>query len=313
MKTITARLTVLIVLLGLLLAGCYWQDDVARDQYGVQMREGKILTCVGPGIYSDGEWFADLLEISAGTLTFEVNDPEVATQDSQLVGVTVAIQARRKGDCDSLRNLLTSWSTLLDDANLISVVSATANEAMKNGTREFTLEGLLNDRNGLASKIQDALTQDAAKYSVEVVNVSIKNVALDPKYAAQLQEKALLTAQTETELRRQDLIKQQAANDRLAQDQKTLVLQQQLLAEKAQTAVQVEIARREGQAIAARNEIYLQNLPAYELERLRLLKEVLGDKAVLYFIPQGTDLTLLLNSTGGPTVVPVESAPKEMP
>ena len=65
------------------------------------------------------------------------------------------------------------------------------------------------------------------------------------------------------------------------------------------------IASREGKAIAARNEIYLANLPAYELERLRLLKDILGDKAVLYFVPQGTDLTLLLSGAGGPNVVPL--------
>ncbi len=295
----------LVALFAVFVSACYWNDDVKRDQYGVKMRAGKIVECVGPGIYSDGEWFADLIEVSANTLSFEVNDPEVATQDSQLVGITVVVQARRKGDCESLKNLLTNWASLTDDANLSSVISATANEGMKVGTRQFTLTELLDDRNGLADTIRAALEDDAGKYSVDIINVTVKNVALDPEYAKILQEKALLTAQIETAQRQQDLIKQQASNDQLAQEQKALVLQQQLVAEQAQTAVQVEIASREGKSIAARNEIYLKNLPAYELERLRLLKDILGDKAVLYFVPQGTDLTLLLSGTGGPSVVPL--------
>ena len=295
----------LVALFSLFVSACYWNDDVKRDQYGVKMREGKIVECVGPGIYNDGEWFADLIEVSAGTVTFEVTDPEVATKDSQLVGVTISIQARRNGDCESLKNLLTNWAALVSDENLISVISATANEGIKVGTRDFTLTGLLDDRNGLASTIQASLETDAEKYSVDIINVTVKNVGLDPKYAEVLQSKALLTVQIEQALREQDLIKQQAQNDQLSQEQKALVLNQQLVAEQAKTAVEVEIASREGKAIAARNEIYLANLPAYELERLRLLKDILGDKAVLYFVPQGTDLTLLLSGAGGPNVVPL--------
>lgn len=147
---------------------------------------------------------------------------------------------------------------------------------------------------------------DAGKYSTTIINVSIKNVDLDPKYAEVLQQKALLTAQIEAALREQDLIKQQAANDTLEQEQKTLVLLAQLDTEKAQTAVQVEIATRAGKVVEAANNVYLINPAAFELEKLARLKEVLGDKAVIYFVNENTDLTLLLSNIAG-GVLPVPS------
>ena len=293
-----------LLVLSLILAGCFINDDVATDQTGVVVDGGEIKSCEGPGVYTNWNYFADLREVSNATLTFEVADPEVATQDSQLVGISVTIQARRNNDCESLTNLLTNWPALTADDQLIAVISATANEAMKVGTRQFTLTELLDDRNGLSTAIKVALEADAGKYSTTIVNVSIKNVALDPKYAEVLQQKALLTAQIEAALREQDLIKQQAANDTLAQEQKTLVLLAQLDTEKAQTAVQVEIATRAGKVVEAANNVYLINPAAFELERLTRLKEVLGDKAVIYFVNEKTDLTLLMSNIAG-GVLPV--------
>lgn len=298
------KLVFLFMILSVALTGCFLNDDVQTDQSGVIVDGGKIKSCEGPGIYTDWNFFTDLREVSNATLTFEVADPQIATKDSQLVGISVTIQARRDSDCDSLTNLLTNWPALTADDPLIAVISATANEAMKVGTRQFTLTQLLDDRNGLSTAIKDALEIDAAKYSTTIINVSIKNVDLDPKYAEVLQQKALLTAQIEAALREQDLIKQQAANDTLAQEQKTLVLLAQLDTEKAQTAVQVEIATRAGKVVEAANNVYLINPAAFELERLNRLKEVLGDKAVIYFVNENTDLTLLLSNIAG-GVLPV--------
>lgn len=295
----------LMAMSAVVLTGCFLNDDVKTDQSGVIVDGGKIKSCEGPGVYTDWGLFTDLREVSNATLTFEVADPQVATKDSQLVGISVTIQARRNNDCVSLTNLLTNWSALTSDDPLIAVISATANEAMKVGTRQFTLTQLLDDRNGLSTAIKDALEIDAGKYSTTIINVSIKNVDLDPKYAEVLQQKALLTAQIEAALREQDLIKQQAANDTLAQEQKTLVLLAQLDTEKAQTAVQVEIATRAGKVVEAANNVYLINPAAFELEKLARLKEVLGDKAVIYFVNENTDLTLLLsNIAGGALPVP---------
>jgi hypothetical protein len=74
--------------------------------------------------------------------------------------------------------------------------------------------------------------------------------------------------------------------------------------EKAQTAVNVEIASRKGKEVAASYEVYQTNERAYELERLSRLQAIFGNKATMWFVPQGTDLTLLLNNNAN--VVPVE-------
>jgi uncharacterized membrane protein YqiK len=259
------------------------------------MNAGQIKDCVGPGVHTDMGWFADLKEISSSTITFNVSDPEVATKDNQLVGVAITIQAHRRTDCDSARNILTNWPSLVQDESLINTISATAKEGIKVGTRSFTLTELLDDRNGLASKIIESLTVDSTVYSVDIVNVTIENIAIDPSYAEILKQKALLTAQTETELRRQDLIKQTASNNILEQERRTAVLNEQLTAEQAETSVQLEIATRSGKRVAAENAVYLTNERAYNLEQLRLIKSIFGDKATVYFIPEGTDLTMLWN------------------
>jgi hypothetical protein len=304
MKKTVLRLF-LVLALPLILTACFINDDVKTDQSGVIVNGGKITDCVGPGVYTRWGLFQDLVEVSNGTVTFEVSDPQVATKDSQLVSVIVTIQARRNSDCDSLKNLLTNWPALVDDTNLINTITATTNEAIKVGTRQFDLTQLLNDRVGLSTAIETALESDSNKYSTTIINVTIKDVGLDPKYAEVLQQKALLTAQIEAALREQDLIKQQAANDTLAQEQKTLVLLAQLETEKAQTAVQVEIATRAGNVVEAANNVYLINPAAFQLEKLRLLKEVLGDKAVIYFVNENTDLTLLLSNIASGQAIPV--------
>jgi len=304
MKT---RYLVVLLIVGLLLSGCYINEEVDANEVGVKMSAGEIKGCVGPGVETDMGWFADLKQISSATVKLNVADPEVATQDNQLVGVEITIQARRMTDCESARNILTNWPALVDDQALVDTIDATAREGIKVGTRSFTLTQLLDDRNSLAQKIEESLIGDATVYSVEIVNVIVNNIAIDPSYAEQLKEKALLTAQIETELRRQDLIKQQASNNILEQERRTAVLEEQVKAEQAQTGVQMEIATREGKMIAAQNQVYVTNQYAFDLEKLRLMKEILGDKATFYFIPEGTDITMLWNPG---SVVPVPAVPQ---
>lgn len=322
-----ARRLLVLLSLSLSLTACYWNDDIASDQVGIKVDGGRLVECYGPGVYSDGGLYTDLREVPISTLTFEVSDPSVATKDTQIVGLTVVVQVRRKADCDSVKNLLTNWPALMDDATLISTVSATTNEGMKVGTRGMTLETLLNDRNGLSDVITDSLSQDAAKYSVEIINVSIKDVALDPVYEQKLKDKAAITVDIDTAIRNQDLYlaqqeaervkimqaqetartqaEQEALTAQLRAQQLTLTRIQQLEAEEAQTAIDVEIAERLGQQTAAANQVYTDNPQAYELERLRRYENILGDKAVVYFVQDGTELTLLLNQSNQ-QVIPAE-------
>jgi len=298
------KLVMIMMVLAFALSGCYLNSEVQANEVGVQLESNKIVNCTTPGVYTGWGFWDDLKVVSLNTLTFVVTDPEVATADNQLVGVGITIQARRNADCESVTSLLTNWSALTSDENLIGVITATALEGIKVGTRQFTLEQLLNDRNGLSSKISEGIEADAMKYSTTIVNVTVSNLDLDDEYAQMMQDKALLTAEIDLELRRQDLIKQKASNDKLDQNQRAEVLAQKLLAEQAQTEVDVEIASREGKKVAANYEVYTLNERAFQLEMVKRYGEIFGDKSVFYFLEKGTDLTLLFGNNG---IVPVQT------
>jgi regulator of protease activity HflC (stomatin/prohibitin superfamily) len=254
----------------------------------VQLEDGEIKSIQGPGGRYSGGWFETLVTVDIDTITFSVEDPEVLTSDNQAVGMRITIQARRKSDTESITNIVTNWYALTNNDQLKETISATAREGLKNGVRGFTLSELLNDRNGLGNAIREQLETDAAKYSVEIINVTVENVAPSAEYMKILSDKANLTAETAKELERQKLIAQQAANNILQAEKDVEVKEAQLLAEQAKTAVEVEIAKREGEKTAAAQEVYSLNAQAYELERLRLMALIYGDKTM--FISPGTNL-----------------------
>lgn len=286
--------------------GCYFNQEVQSNQIAVKLYKNQIESVADKpgGVYSAMTCFyCDLRAVDIDTQTFSVEDPEVLTADNQAVGVKITIQARRKSDNDSIKNLLTNWSLLADNDQFKGTISATAREGMKNGVRGFTLTQLLDDRNGLADAIRGQLEEDAKKYSAEIVNVTVENIGPSEEYMKILSDTANLKAQTDQAKRRQDLINQQASNDILAQQQRVKVADEQVKAEQAETLVQVEIAKRQGEVIAAQNSVYSLNPQAFELKRLELLKDVLNNKTIM-FIPEGTDLNTFINGLTG-NVVPV--------
>lgn len=297
----------LMIVVSMLLSGCYINREVKTNEVGVRKDNNRVKEVVGPGVYSDWGYFSDIERISIGAVTFSVEDPEVLTSDNQAIALKVTIQARRSPEAESVKNLVTNWPNLMKDSSLVDTISATAREGMKNGVRAFTLSTLLDDRNGLADSIRTQIEQDAVKYGVELINVTIENIGLDPAYVTTLNEKAQLRVQTEKELERQKLITQEGANNILQAQTNTKVMQEQLNVEKAKTDVEVEIASREGKKVAQANQVYITNQYAFELEKLRLLKDILGDKATVWFLQQGTDISLILNGQG--QIVPIPTNP----
>lgn len=286
------QVMLILVILSIVLTGCYWNSEVEANQMAVTLDKNEIQKVVGPGVYTDTGWWADIMTINVDTLTFPVEDPEVLTSDNQAVGVKITIQARRQNTDEALRNLVTNWSALTNDNNLINTISATAREGLKNGVRGFTLPQLLNDRNGLADAIRSQLETDVAKYSAEIINVTIENVSVDPGYMKTLNETAQFKAEIDKEKQRQELIKQQTQTSILASEQQTLAALAQLEAEKAKTEVELEIARRAGEIVEAANQVYLNNPAALRLEELSRLAHIFGEKTI-FFIP--SDSNLLFN------------------
>ncbi len=296
-----------------LLSGCVFQDEVATNQKGVLLYKNGIQNVVGSGVYT--QWFCvycDLKVTNVDTLTFTVEDPEVLTKDNQAVEVKITIQARRKADDASVKNIFTNWSSLASDEALISTISSTAREGLKVGVRKFTLTQLLDERSGgttglgLAQEILTAIQADADNYSAELINITVENIGPSKEYMAILAQTANLNAEIDKAKREQELINQKALNSVLEQEKRVEIANAQVLAEQAQTEVLVEIAERQNEVTAAQNKVYETNAQAFELERLRLLKEVLGDKSVIYYLPSDATLTLLQN-VGNITPLPVVS------
>jgi hypothetical protein len=287
------------------LSSCYIGEQVSTNQVGIQLNENRIQNIVGPGIYNDWGYFADLKVIDVDTLTFSVEDPEVLTSNNQIVGVKLTIQARRKNDSESVKNIVTNWNSLTNNENLVNTISATAREGIKNGVRGFTLTQLLDDRNGLATAISDQLKVDTAKYSADIINVTVENVSVHPDYVNLLNERTLIDGRTDNAKKQQDLIKQEGNNKILQAQTDTNALAEQLKAEKAKTDVEVEIARRSGEVTKQQNQVYVTNPQAFELEKLRLLQAVLSGDTI-YWLPVGTDLTTIFNGTGN-NLIPMPS------
>lgn len=294
------------------LSACTINQIIDPTSVGVVSHGGQLDgNCLGPGVQSANGWFDSISEVSGAALSFDVTDQSVATADTQLVGVDTTIQIQRQTDCASVHNLLTNWPLLQDDKNLTTVVSSNVSQAIKVGTRNFTLDQLLSDRTGLAISITSDLQTVAAKFSVKVLNVSIKDITLDPAYEAKLQQKAQVTIDIEIARRNQDKVKAEQETARIEQEQRAQTLAAQLIAEQAQTNVQVEIAARQGRVTAAQNQVYLDNPAAFELARLAALKDIVG-KGTVWFLPQGTNLSLILNQSGQ-TIVPVSPTTSTTP
>lgn len=299
-------LSLLVLLVLVFQTGCYFNEEVESNQIAVKLYKNQIESIADKpgGVYSAVTCFyCDIRAVDIDTQTFSVEDPSVLTSDNQEVSVKITIQARRKSDNASIKNLLTNWSLLANNDQFRSTISATALQGMKNGVRDFTLQGLLDDRTGLSNKVKEHLQANADKYSAEIVAVTIENIGPSEEYMKILSDTANLKAQTDQAKRKQDLINQNAANSILEQQQRVNVANEQVKAEQAETNVQVEIAKRQGEVIAAQNSVYSLNPQAFELKRLELLKDVLNNKTIM-FIPEGTDLNTFINGLTG-NVVPV--------
>lgn len=274
--------------------GCIWNEEISASEIGLVTDAGAIQRCESPGLVSDSGFWTDLQKIRVDTLTFPFGNNSVATKDTQIVSVNVTVQVRRSAACQDAIQFYSQWPQLMDDAKLMEAVAATGGEAIKNGVRQFTLDQLLNDRDGLATAIRTALQEDADTYYTTIVNVIVNDVDVDDEYERLLSEKAKLTVQIETENRRQDLVKASAQAAIIEQQQQVEILKAQLLKEQAQTAIQLEISRRQSESVQAQWQVYLDNPEALRLRQLELYQGIVGPGTKWVFVPQGSSVDSIL-------------------
>ena len=282
-----------------LTTGCYFRVTVHPNEMGVRMSGGKISEIVGPGIYDGGLYASmEIIDVSNKTTTWQ--DPALVTRDKQPIGLLLGMSYARKRDADSIRLMFERYrSESTSDEALATLVQNRVPRVAKSVTAKFSLNEMLGiegrtqveaaalGRELVSNEILELLKPELAEFGVELSDVGVNDIAPDKQYLDALSAKAKASVDAEVAV------------------EKTKQLVEQVKQEEAQTKVSVEIARRENLVAEEKAKVYALSPEAYELKRLELLQGVVGDKPQFWFVPQGTDLSLLLSNQQG-QVVPIQ-------
>lgn len=286
------------------LTGCYFRD-VQSSQVGIETERGAI-TADGikpPGGHQSINPFAELDVVDVSAKTLEWEDPDLVTRDKQPIGVSIAVTFARRRDRDSITLMWNQYrSEATDDNALIQQVNNRIPAVVKTVTARYTIDQLLGTEDGSATgrgvvttDLFTLLEPELNEFGVELLDVRVSNFQPDQAYLDLLKEKAQVGLEQE-----------------IAQ-QRTLQLAEQLNQEQAQTEIELEKARRDNQVNQELSRVYDTSDRYYELERLRLLQNVIGDSDKLYFIPEGADLTLILSGQTGTPLLPTDTSDEPTP
>jgi regulator of protease activity HflC (stomatin/prohibitin superfamily) len=281
----------LMVLAAMLLTGCYWNRPVQESQVGLRLDSGRVIEVVPAGRYSGG-WFGSLDFVSISAIDVNWSDPSLITHDQQPIGMAVYMQVKRNSTQECVLKMWREFhAAATDDEALRAMVLGRIPDMAKNLSSKYQLGGILGTEGGETDRaaVRDALIKSATErlgpVCIDVVTAEISNVEPDAEYTRQLAAKA---------------------NSKIAAEvsvQNTITLQQQKKEEEAATERDLVIAKRDNQLAQERAKVYQLNPQAYELEKLKLIAQVLAGGNKWYFVEPGLDLTLLFNGNG--EVVPV--------
>jgi len=275
------------------LSGCFFRKEVQANQIGLLMADGVSITeVVGAGRYTNMSFYADAVVIDASAKTVVWTDADMMTSDKQVIGIALSVSYTR--DRDLIEMMWSDYnSQARSDEALEALVLTRIPRVAKQLTTSMTLDAMLGISEGtegnralLANNMFDLMSVELAECGVKLLDIGINDISVDPIYAAKLSEKA--ASQMDVEL----------ATARTKQ------LTEQLAQEVAQTDIDLELARRANQVAEEVNKIYTISPEAYELERLRLLKGLLGNSDKVYFIPEGSDISLFVGGGAVPGIVP---------
>lgn len=280
---------VLGLLVAVILAGCYRNAAVESYQMGLKLSDGVSITeVVGPGLHSDGSWRAELVTINVANITTAWTDPSLVTRDKQPIGLTMSITFSRKRDSESLTNLYNRYNAeAVNDEALKSLVISKVPGVAKTITTKYTLDQMLGiaegdaavGREATAQEITDLLAQELNKIYVDLAAVEIADITASESFMKALDAKA--SAQIGIEV---------AASE-------TKRLNEQLAQEKAQTEIALEQARRDNLVKTESAKAYDASPQLLELEKLRLLGNVLDEGDVVIYVPEGANITSVLTQS----------------
>lgn len=279
------------------MTGCYWNATVQSDEVGLMMGDGvQISDVVGAGRYTDLGWYAELQTMDTSVKQVALTISDVSTSDKQTISVQVLAEVSRKNDADSVRNLWANYNSVArSDDQMIKLVQDLLRSPVNKISTQMTVDEMLGvdetsdkTRTTMEQDISTLLTPILEARGLKLHTFNVTNITVDPQYQEKLQEKSIAAIEIE-----------------LA-EQKAQQLAKQLEQEQAQTEIDLEKARRANLVAEEEAKVYAQSPEAYELKRLELLRGLLGDSDKVYFIPEGTDITLFLGGDTTSTPVPVE-------
>jgi len=220
---VTGALVLLALLAAILSPHLYLFTRVDAQEVGVRFRAGRIVEVVGPGVYSDFGWYANIKKVNIEAVTFSVTDPEVITLDRQRIGLEVSGDVFRPniGQIEALTNLWPKYQLLyLDDEALKARVTDLALQAMKScvGDRTFNNNVIGASRDQLRVCVDSEVNRLAGELGLTVKNVAVPNVILAPEVQTSLDR--ITQSRLDTELAQQDAIKarEQSAADQARQE-----------------------------------------------------------------------------------------------
>ncbi|NLE43280.1 MAG: SPFH domain-containing protein [Chloroflexi bacterium] len=220
---IPIAVVLLAIVFGLLSPHLYLFTQVEAQQVGVRFRAGRIYEVVGPGVYSDFGWYANLRKVSMEAVTFSVSDPEVVTSDRQRIGLAVSGDVFRPSiaESDVLIRLWPEYQRLyLSDELLKTRVTDLTLQAIKScaGSRTFNDNVIGAGRDALRVCVDTEVNELASNLGLTVKNVAIPNVILSPEVQTSLDN--ITQSRLDTELAQQDAIKakEQATAEQVRQE-----------------------------------------------------------------------------------------------
>jgi hypothetical protein len=239
----------------------YIAHKVDANEIGIRLIGGVYQETLGPGTYTDGTMFADLVNVDIKRLDFSGEDPEVLTSDLQRLGVTVSGTVARPGIGVMTAELWSQYREVyLNEDALRSRMSVLSQQAMKVcvGQRTFEEAAVGENRNGLTDCIDVQLSALAQPFGLDVNNVSVPNVIISAAVQASLDK--LTDSRNATSFAKQEELRIAAETQRdLTAQQGQIVIEQGRVQEELEqraisAALEADALDAEKEVITKQNE-----------------------------------------------------------
>jgi len=296
MKNGKMVVVVALLLLVLVMGGCSWKKPVEEHEVGLKLSSGvRIAEVLPAGRHSAMGWYDEIKTINISALTVQWSDPDLVTKDKQPVGLNLQVTFSRDKTEENIKKMWEEYNqeTISDEA-LMNQVLGRIPRVVKAVTTQFTIdemlgideEGAVNEELGryvVQDKIYEYLEMELSEIYCILKDVGINNIAPDQEYLNKLKAKALAQVSVEVAI----------------EDRK--LAEEQVKTEEANTAVELEKARRARLVAQENAKVYETNPGWLQLQIWEAAKEVFAGDNV-WFIDPNADLTLLFS---GENVVPL--------